>query len=109
MLPFLILLAYIVNDTFGTLCPPIFGQFECPLNLTCITDECYSDNNIIAPYDCKEVKCNANFRCYKAIFFNSFFQFFIYIKTLLNEWLIDNREFSGIKSSQKYHAPLFSF
>ncbi|KAL3998611.1 hypothetical protein ACH3XW_15730 [Acanthocheilonema viteae] len=61
----LILFAYIVNDTFGVLCPPIFGQFECPLNFTCVTNECYTESNAIASYNCEEVKCNANFRCYK--------------------------------------------
>ncbi|VDM20861.1 unnamed protein product [Wuchereria bancrofti] len=65
MFTFLILLTYIVNDTFGKLCPPIFGQFECPLNFTCVINECYSDNNVTAPLDCEQVKCDATFRCYK--------------------------------------------
>ncbi|KAK6106037.1 hypothetical protein QQG55_22650 [Brugia pahangi] len=65
MFTFLILLTYIVNDIFGKLCPPIFGQFKCPLNFTCVINECYSDNNVTAPLDCEQVKCDANFRCYK--------------------------------------------
>uniref|UniRef100_A0A0R3RI45 EB domain-containing protein n=1 Tax=Elaeophora elaphi TaxID=1147741 RepID=A0A0R3RI45_9BILA len=66
MLLFLILLTnYIVDDTGGTLCPPVFGQFECPLNFSCITNECYSASNATAPYDCKTVKCSPNSRCYK--------------------------------------------
>lgn len=80
MFTLLILLAYIVNDTIGKLCPVIFGQFECPLNFTCIINECYSDDNIIAPNNCEQVKCNTNSRCYKVTykFFNFSVQVFNY-------------------------------
>uniref|UniRef100_A0A915PFY7 Uncharacterized protein n=1 Tax=Setaria digitata TaxID=48799 RepID=A0A915PFY7_9BILA len=65
MLIFVAFLTYILNATFGKRCPPIFGQFECPLNYTCTIDDCYSTNNAVAPNDCKQVKCSTNSRCYK--------------------------------------------
>ncbi|MCP9260347.1 hypothetical protein DINM_003709 [Dirofilaria immitis] len=65
MLIFVVLLTYIVNDAFGKLCPDIFGHFECPLNSTCIDNECYFNNNIISPNDCEQVECSIDSRCYK--------------------------------------------
>jgi len=54
--------------TQAELCPPLFGEFECPLNYECtIHGQCVSnrtrDSNSQQPTSCANVRCGEESRC----------------------------------------------
>lgn len=64
-------LLLLVSPAYGAdKCPPIFGEFECPLNYNCVDSTCASSDGIAAPWECDKVTCPESKRCFKV---SSFF------------------------------------
>ncbi|KAI1727025.1 teneurin-3 [Ditylenchus destructor] len=45
------------------LCPPIFGEFECPEKYTCVLGACKGENGQTPPEDCDKITCHMDSRC----------------------------------------------
>lgn len=53
---FYLILFLIVKLNNCELCPPIFGEFECPLNYNCLFGVCKNQIEQSPPQNCNEVK-----------------------------------------------------
>ncbi|KAE9551419.1 hypothetical protein FO519_005374 [Halicephalobus sp. NKZ332] len=47
----------------GELCPPFFGEFECPKNFNCVFGVCKNAKDEVPQGDCSKVECDIDARC----------------------------------------------
>ncbi|KAI6234429.1 hypothetical protein M3Y99_00793700 [Aphelenchoides fujianensis] len=56
-------LVFLLVSTRAERCPPLLGEFECPLKYRCEVNVCKDERGLIAPPDCSQITCGPDARC----------------------------------------------